>query len=67
MITSAIGLFYYLRVIVALYTPATPSAADLVPIQPLGKITLAVLVVLLLALGIRPGPLTDLISVMTVK
>jgi NADH-quinone oxidoreductase subunit N len=67
VITSTIGLFYYLRVIVALYTPAIPSAADIVPIRPLGKITLAVLVVLLLALGVYPGPVTDLISAMTVK
>jgi len=67
VITSAMGLFYYLRVIAALYTPATPSAADIVPIRPLGKITLAVLVVLLFALGVYPGPVTDLISVITVK
>jgi NADH-quinone oxidoreductase subunit N len=65
VITSAIGLFYYLRVIVALYTPSTPSAADIVPIRPLGKITLAVLVVLLFGLGVYPGPVTDLISAMT--
>ena len=67
VITSAMGLFYYLRVIVALYTPATPSAADIVPIRPLGKITLAVLVALLLGLGVYPGPVTDLISAMTAR
>jgi len=67
VITSAIGLFYYLRVIVALYTPATPAAAEMGPIRPLGTITLAVLVVLLLGLGVYPGPVTDLISAMTAR
>jgi NADH-quinone oxidoreductase subunit N len=67
VITSAMGLFYFLRVIVVLYTPATPSAADIVPIRPLGKITLAVLVALLLGLGVYPGPVTDLISAMTAR
>ncbi len=67
VITSAIGLFYYLRVMVALYTPAIPSAATTGPIRPLGKITLAVLVVLLFGLGLYPGPVTDWISAMTVR
>jgi NADH-quinone oxidoreductase subunit N len=65
VITSAIGLFYYLRIMVALYTPATPSAADIGSIPPLGKIVLAALVVLLFALGVYPEPVTGLISTMT--
>jgi NADH-quinone oxidoreductase subunit N len=67
VIASAIGLFYYLRIVVALYTPATPEAAETGPIRPLGKIALAVLVVLLLGLGVYPGPVTELITAMTVR
>jgi NADH-quinone oxidoreductase subunit N len=65
LITSAIGLFYYLRVMVALYTPSPLSAAETSPIRPLGKIALAVLVVLLFAMGVYPEPVTELISAMT--
>ncbi len=65
VVSSAIGLFYYLRVMVALYTPASPPTAAIGPIRPLGRITLAVLVILLFGLGVYPGPVTDLISAMT--
>jgi NADH-quinone oxidoreductase subunit N len=61
VITSTAGLFYYLRVVVALYS-ATPeqSAAS----QPVSRGTgsiLAVLTILLIFFGVYPGPLLNLI------
>jgi NADH-quinone oxidoreductase subunit N len=67
VITSAIGLFYYLRVMVALYTPAARTVEDIGSIRPLGKITLAVLVVLLFGLGVYPGPVTEWLLTMAGK
>ncbi len=64
VVTSAIGLYVYLRVLIVLYMPATPAVAD-VPVRAPGSIALAALVVLLVGLGVYPGPLTDWIAVLT--
>jgi len=60
VVTSAIGLFYYLRIVVALYSrPAeVPANASLAPAE---GVVLAVLAILLVWFGVYPGPLVDLI------
>lgn len=64
VVTSAIGLFYYLRVIFAMFENP-PAGAELpphlAPIAAGGTVTLAVLVLLLVWLGIFPGPLLSVI------
>ena len=61
---SAIGLFYYLRVIVAMIGrgPEEPSAAA-VPSLPIGAgLVLGVVFVVMLGLGIYPSTLQQLID-----
>lgn len=62
--TSALGLFYYLRVLVALYTPPETEAREGVAAArtPAGALALAILTALLLGLGVFPGPLLKAIS-----
>jgi NADH-quinone oxidoreductase subunit N len=62
-VNSAIGLFYYLRIIVAMYSaPAEPSAAAAAVRLP-GGLALAALVAAVLWLGLYPSPLTHLLRV----
>jgi NADH-quinone oxidoreductase subunit N len=59
---SAIGLYYYLRVMVTLYLPEPGMRARDVPNDwgsRLGGITLIALAVIILALGIYPTPMID--------
>ena len=63
VLTSAIGLFYYLRIVVAM---ATPPGAGALPIRVptvtwAGSLALTVLALLLLGLGIYPAPLIQMI------
>jgi NADH-quinone oxidoreductase subunit N len=60
VVTSAIGLYYYLRIVVALFSPAAETPAP-VSLAPAGAVMLAVLTGLLIWLGVYPGPLLDLI------
>ncbi len=62
VVTSALGLFYYLRVLVALYTPLPTAAGVAAPPMPAGVLALTILTALLLGLGIYPGPLLEAIS-----
>jgi NADH-quinone oxidoreductase subunit N len=66
VITSVIGLFYYLRVVVALYgeAPARESGAPAPPAHA-GRVTLAALMLALLVLGVYPGPLMNLLRSVT--
>ncbi|HQZ38502.1 MAG TPA: NADH-quinone oxidoreductase subunit N [Vicinamibacterales bacterium] len=60
MVTSGIGLFYYLRVIVAMYMqPVSEStaAAGTARVPLVAGLTLAALTILLVWLGVYPGPL----------
>ncbi|HEY3269284.1 MAG TPA: NADH-quinone oxidoreductase subunit N [Armatimonadota bacterium] len=62
VVTSAIGLFYYLRVIAALYQAVPASAAAPVVARPLpllSALVLAALTVALIGLGTYPAPLLD--------
>ncbi len=61
VINSVIGLFYYLRIIIALFTKRTEEAPAPAPTSPLGGIVLAVLTFLLILFGTFPGPVIGLI------
>lgn len=63
--TSILGLFYYLRVLIALYiSPATASEITIPPAfpMPIAMLALSILTILLVVLGIYPGPLLEAIS-----
>ncbi|MGZ6291356.1 MAG: NADH-quinone oxidoreductase subunit N [Syntrophales bacterium] len=64
VIASVIGLFYYLRVLVVLYTPLPEAAEAVGPSMPSGMFALSVLIVLLLVLGVYPGPILEVIASM---
>ena len=61
VITSGIGLFYYLRVVVAIFAPQpqTPFATAVLPLS--GSLALAGLTMLLVWLGLLPSPLLEII------
>jgi NADH-quinone oxidoreductase subunit N len=64
-ITSAIGLFYYLRIVVALYQQPAASDRAHEPIPrraPAATLVLAALIVILVWLGIYPTPLLRMIQ-----
>jgi NADH-quinone oxidoreductase subunit N len=60
-VTSVIGLFYYLRVVVMLYKriPEKAPRADLHPIG--GSCVLVALAILLVWLGVYPEPLLNVV------
>ncbi len=59
-LSSVIGLFYYLRIIVSLYSPPRQEGPSSLPsVHFAGGIVLAALTVLLLWIGVYPGPLFD--------
>jgi len=61
IVTSAIGLFYYLRVIAALYRDARPGPA-IAPAALKGRAVMILLFILLIWWGVYPGPLLSLIG-----
>ena len=64
VVGSVIGLFYYLRVIVAICTPAPEGAAAYAGAVPrAGGATLAALTLVLIWLGVYPTPLVHLIQI----
>jgi NADH-quinone oxidoreductase subunit N len=64
IVGSIVGLFYYLRVIVAICTPAPQGAAAYAGTVPrIGGATLVALTLMLFALGVYPTPLVHLIQV----
>jgi NADH-quinone oxidoreductase subunit N len=58
---SAIGLYYYLRVILVLYAASPEKKTEEAP-RPVPGATLAVLAVVLLWLGIYPEPLLRVVK-----
>ena len=66
VVGSAIGLYYYLRIVVVMFAPATPGPEEtpaLAPVFPLaGRVVLAVLTFLLAWFGVYPAPLMRLIQ-----
>ena len=61
VVTSVAGLFYYLRILVALYS-APPEHATLLPIVQGSGLIVVVLTILLICLGVYPTPLLSLIQ-----
>jgi NADH-quinone oxidoreductase subunit N len=61
VVTSVAGLFYYLRIVVALFADPPEHAAPLEVLSRGGALVLAVLAMLLIWLGVYPTPLLDLI------
>ncbi len=62
-VSSAIGLFYYLRVINAMYSVPAERAHTLPASLPVAAgVALAAIVLLLVFLGVYPSPLIDLIQ-----
>jgi NADH-quinone oxidoreductase subunit N len=59
IINSVIGLYYYLRVITTLFSPATETRLPVLSMT--GNVTLALIAISILILGIYPGWLIDLI------
>ena len=64
VINSAIGLFYYLRIIMALYSAPEKAVPSQHAVSLVGGGVLSVLTFLLIWLGIYPGPVIDLITMM---
>jgi NADH-quinone oxidoreductase subunit N len=62
VINSVIGLFYYLRIIVALFTPPREEAPAHMRTPLLGGAVLTVLTVSLVFLGVYPGRMIELIK-----
>ena len=63
IVSSTIGLVYYLRVIVAMFTDAEPSGArtERGTLGAASGVVLAVLTVALFVLGLYPGPFWNVI------
>jgi NADH-quinone oxidoreductase subunit N len=66
VLSSALGLFYYLRVVVALYAPlpggqVTPISTAATAWSYMGAVTLGMVTLFLIGLGIYPVPLIALI------
>jgi NADH-quinone oxidoreductase subunit N len=66
VVTSTIGLYYYLRITVAMFVhrPETKTAGPPTALCLPGALTLAALAVLLVWLGVVPAPVIDLIHAM---
>jgi NADH-quinone oxidoreductase subunit N len=60
IVNSVISLYYYLRIIVSMFSSSDSEPLPLVPI--LGNIVLGIIAISILMLGILPGWLIDLIS-----
>jgi NADH-quinone oxidoreductase subunit N len=65
-LTSGIGLFYYLRVVVAIFAPPPQAPVPAAELPLAGGLTLAGLAVMLVWLGLLPSPLFELIRNMIV-
>jgi NADH-quinone oxidoreductase subunit N len=62
VVTSAIGLYYYLRVILMMARQPEAGEAGMVPDSRLGNLVLAALALGIFWLGVFPGPLLELIQ-----
>ncbi len=65
IVSSTIGLYYYLRVIVIMFTrspQAITTDASLPALSPASRVVLAVLTVLLIVLGTYPAPFLQLLQ-----
>jgi NADH-quinone oxidoreductase subunit N len=65
VVTSVAGLFYYLRIVVALYSAPTEPAAPIQMVSRGGVFILVALSILLVWFGVYPTPLLNLIRTTT--
>jgi NADH-quinone oxidoreductase subunit N len=69
VLTSAIGLFYYLRILVAIYSRPTEAAGESLVFRAApsaaGSLLLAGLTIFLVWLGVYPSPMLHIIAAMT--
>jgi NADH-quinone oxidoreductase subunit N len=61
VVTSVAGLFYYLRIVVALYADPVNQGIQMQAFPRSGVLVLVLLAILLLWFGIYPSPLLNLI------
>ncbi len=61
-INSVLGLFYYLRIVIALFTPSKDEQLPLPAIARLGITVLASIMLLLLWVGVYPAPVLAVIE-----
>jgi NADH-quinone oxidoreductase subunit N len=61
VMTSGIGLFYYLRVVVAIFARPPQTNTPNVTLPLAGELTLAGLTVMLVGIGLLPSPLLEII------
>jgi NADH-quinone oxidoreductase subunit N len=61
VVTSVAGLFYYLRIVVTLYSAPPQSAAPLQLLSRTSAFVLVVLTILLVGFGVYPSPLLNLV------
>lgn len=61
VVMSMVGLYYYLRPLIAMYLQPLPDDATPVPVDGIQTATLALLALLTLVLGIAPGFLTGIL------
>jgi NADH-quinone oxidoreductase subunit N len=64
VVTSAIGLYYYLRIVVALYS-GSEETSPAPHMAPVAGVALVILTILLIAIGVFPGPLIGAIHAAT--
>jgi NADH-quinone oxidoreductase subunit N len=62
VVSSVIGLFYYLRLVATMYAPPDSESTTVVPARSIGGAVLAALTCLLLWLGIYPNPVLRVIE-----
>ncbi len=62
IVNSMIGLFYYLRIIVAIFSHPEKEDTAVAGLSPSGSLVLAALVILLIWLGVYPGPMIEIIQ-----
>jgi NADH-quinone oxidoreductase subunit N len=61
IVNSVIGLFYYLRIVVATFSTSENASAISVRSSRSGSAVLAMLAILLIWLGVYPGPIIEII------
>lgn len=63
IVASAVGLYYYLRIVITLYRPVSERVREVTHLaSPIGgRLVLLVMTLLLVLLGVYPGPLIDLL------
>ena len=60
--TSTIGLFYYLRILVVIYSTSPEREASVQAVVPASGLVLTLLTALLIWFGVYPAPLLDMIQ-----